>query len=113
MCTNLSETEKEVCITADLPGVEQDDLDVSVTSNRITIKGEKKLEKEEKKNDEERHLHKIEQSSGSLQSTMTLPFEIDPEKVVAQFTNGVLTVTIPKPTETHEKTKKIAITQVQ
>lgn len=107
--SNVSETDKEICITAELPGIEQKDLDISVTGNRITIKGEKKSEKEEKKEEEGRHFHRIERSSGSFQRTMTAPFEIDPDSVKATCKNGVLTVTVPKPQELIEKTRKIEV----
>lgn len=107
--SNVSETDSEVCMTADLPGVEQKDIDVSVTDNRITIKGEKKSEKEEKKEDNGREFHRIERSAGSFQRTMTLPFKIDADTVKADFKNGVLTVTIPKPAGSVAETKKIEV----
>ena len=107
--SNVSETDKEICITAELPGVEQKDIDVSVTGNRISVKGEKKSEKEEKKDDEGRQFHRVERSSGSFQRTMTVPFEIDADTVKAEFKNGILTVTIPKPAEAIEATKKIEV----
>ncbi len=107
--SNVSETDGEVCITAELPGVEQKDIDVSVSGKQITIKGEKKSEKEEKKEEEGRQYHRVERSSGSFQRTTTLPFEIDNKSVNASFKNGVLTVTITKPSEVVEKTKKIEI----
>jgi HSP20 family protein len=75
--SNVSETDKEICVTAEIPGVEQKDIDVSVSGSRITMKGEKKSEKEEKKEDEGRQFHRVERSSGSFMRTMTLPFEID------------------------------------
>lgn len=107
--SNVSETDNDICITADLPGVEQKDIDVSITDSRITIKGEKKSEKEEKKEDKGREFHRIERSAGSFQRTMTLPFKIDADTVKADFKNGVLTVTIPKPAGAVAKTKKIEV----
>jgi len=109
--SNVSETDKEICITAELPGVEPKDLDISVSSNRIMIKGEKKSEKEEKREEEGREYHRVERSSGSFQRSMTVPFEIDGDAVTADFKDGVLTVTIPKPPEAVEKTKKIEVKQ--
>ena len=111
--SNVSETDDEVCITAELPGITEDDIDISVTGNRITIKGEKKSEEEEKGEKEGRKFHKIERYSGSFQRMMTLPFEIDPESVKAQVADGVLTVTLPKPPEEVEATKKIKVTKAK
>lgn len=109
--SNVSETNGEICITAELPGMEQKDIDVSVSGHTLTIKGQKKSEKEEKKEDEGRQFHRIERSSGSFQRSMTLPFEIDGDKVNADFKSGVLTVTVAKPSEVVEKAKKIQIKQ--
>jgi HSP20 family protein len=107
--SNVSETDKEICITVELPGVEEKDLDISVSESRIAIKGEKKSEKEEKGEEEGREYHRIERSSGSFQRSMTVPFKIDGDTVNADFKNGVLTVKIPKPPEVIKKTKKIEI----
>ena len=99
VCSNLSETDKEICITAELPGIEMKDIDVEITGNRISIKGEKKSENEEKGDEEGREFHRIERRSGSFHHSITLPFDIDPDKVDAAVKAGVLTVTIPKPPE--------------
>ena len=109
--SNLSETDDAVCITAELPGVELNDINVSVTGNQITVKGEKKSEKEDKGEEQGRQFHRIERSSGSFQRSMTLPFEIDPDSVQAATKDGVLTVTVPKPPEAVKGTKKIAISR--
>ena len=71
----------------------------------LTIKGEKKQEKEEKKKD----YHLTERSYGSFSRSMTLPFEADPGKIKAAFKDGVLKITLPKPPEIKAKVKKIAI----
>lgn len=109
--SNVSETDKEICITAELPGLSEEDVDVSVVGNQITIKGEKKSEVDEKTEEEGRQFHRIERSSGSFQRVMSLPFEIDSASVKADVKQGVLTVKIPKPAEIIEKTKKIKVTQ--
>jgi len=72
---------------------------VSLSGNQLTIKGEKKSEHEEKKDGDngERVLHRVERSFGAFQRTMTVPFDVDPDKVSADFKDGVLTVTLPKP----------------
>ncbi|WP_299754143.1 Hsp20/alpha crystallin family protein [uncultured Boseongicola sp.] len=107
--SNLSETDKEICITAELPGIEMKDIDVEVTGNRISLKGEKKSENEEKGEEEGREFHRIERHSGSFFRSMTLPFDIDPDKVDAAVKSGVLTVTIPKPPEAVTKVKKVEV----
>ena len=107
--SNVSETDKEICITADLPGVEEKDIDVSISGDRITIKGERKSEQEEKKEDDGREFHRVERSYGSFQRSMSLPFKIDSDNVTADFKNGVLTVNIPKPPEEIQNTKKIEV----
>lgn len=109
--SNLSETDDAICITAELPGVEMDDVDVSVTGNRITIKGVKKSEKEEKGEEDGRQFKRVERSSGSFHRSTTLPFDIDPDTVTADTKDGVLTVLVPKPPEAASQTKKIAITK--
>lgn len=109
--SNVSETDEAICITAELPGVELDDVDVSVTGNRITVKGVKKSEDEEEGEKDGRQFHRVERSSGSFRRSMTLPFDIDPDTVTADTKNGVLTVMVPKPPEAVSQTKKIAITK--
>ena len=111
--SNVSETDKEFRVTAELPGLTADDVDVSVAGDLITIKGEKKSEKEEKSDEKGREFHMIERSSGSFRRTMTLPFQIDANSVVADVKDGVLTVTIPKPPEAVEKVKKIKVTRAE
>ncbi|MHA6261820.1 Hsp20/alpha crystallin family protein [Arenibacterium sp. CAU 1754] len=107
--SNVSETDTEICVTAELPGIEMEDVDVSVAGNRLTIKGEKKSEKEEKGEEEGREFHRIERSSGSFFRAMTLPFDIEPDSVKAGTKNGVLTVTVPKPKEAVTQSRKIEI----
>ncbi len=109
--SNVSETDKDVRITADLPGVEKKDVDITVTGNQISIKAERKSEREEKGGEEGRQFHRIERSAGMFQRNMALPFEIDANSVSAEFRNGVLTVTIAKPQEVVEKTRKIEVKQ--
>ncbi|MGH6905472.1 MAG: Hsp20/alpha crystallin family protein [Geminicoccaceae bacterium] len=102
---DVSETESELRIEADLPGVEEKDVDVTVSDNVLTIKGEKKAEKEEKNKD----FHLVERSYGSFSRSLTLPFAADPSKAKATFKNGVLSISLPKPPEVKAKAKKIAI----
>ena len=109
--TNVSETDKEICITAELPGVEMKDVDVEITGDKISIRGEKKSEKDETTEKDGRTFHRIERSSGAFQRMTRLPFEIDPETVQAGVANGVLTVTIPKPAKEQQKTKTVEVKQ--
>jgi HSP20 family protein len=102
---DVSETDTELKIEAELPGIDEKDVEVVLSDGRLTIKGEKKQEKEEKKKD----YHLVERSYGSFARSIALPFEADPDQVKASFAKGVLTVTVPKPPEVKAKEKKIAI----
>lgn len=102
---DVSETEKEVVISAELPGIEEKDIDVSLSKDAITIKGEKKEEKEEKG----KSYYRMERSYGSFSRTIPLPAEIDADKTTAEFKKGVLTIKMPKTPEAIKETKKIQI----
>jgi HSP20 family protein len=83
---NVSETDNEIRITAELPGVTEQDIDVSLDDDVLTIRGEKRFERTDF----------VERSYGTFQRSLRLPFPVDPEQVQASFENGVLTVTVPK-----------------
>jgi HSP20 family protein len=100
---NVSETDGDIKVKAELPGLEAKDIDISVSGDVLTIKGEKKEEKEEK---EEKYYYK-EQYSGSFQRCIRLPAEVQSDKVDAKFKNGVLNVVLPKSKES--ETKKIKV----
>jgi HSP20 family protein len=102
---DVTETDKEIRISAELPGIDNKDIDVSLTKDSLTIKGEKKEEKEEKKKD----YYRMERSYGSFSRTIPMPVEIDTEKAKAQFKKGVLTVTLPKTAKAIKEKKKIQI----
>lgn len=102
---DISETDKEVVISAELPGIEEKDIDVSLTKDSITIKGEKKEEKEEKG----KNYYRMERSYGSFSRTIPLPVEIDSDKTTAEFKKGVLTIKMPKTAEAIKETKKVQI----
>jgi HSP20 family protein len=102
---DLEETEKEYRITAELPGMEEKDVEVLLTGNSITLKGEKKEEKEEKG----RNYYHTERSYGSFHRSVPLPEGIEIEKVDAEFKNGVLTVKLPKTAQEKTKSKKVPI----
>jgi HSP20 family protein len=101
---NVSETDKEINITAELPGVSQNDVDLSLDEDVLTIRGEKKFEQK----DEKENFHFVERSYGTFQRSVRLSFPVDPEQVKASFENGVLTVTLPK-TGRQERSRKIQI----
>ncbi|MCG8358491.1 MAG: Hsp20/alpha crystallin family protein [Kiloniellales bacterium] len=103
---DVSETDNAIEVAAELPGIDEKDIEVEVANNTLTIKGEKKSEKEEKEKD----YHLVERSYGSFLRSVPLPYDVDPEKITAKFSKGVLTVTMPKPPEVKEKVKKVKVT---
>lgn len=105
MRLDVSETEKEFKVTAELPGVDQKDVDVTLTDDLLTIKGEKKIE-DERKDD---NYHSVERAYGSFARSLRLPFSADPEDVDAKFDKGVLTISVKKPAEAQKPSKKIEI----
>ena len=102
---NVSETNGTVEVTAELPGVAEEDVDVTLTDDLLTIKGEKKSETEDK----QKNYHVVERSYGAFQRSIRLPFEVDPKQVEARFEKGVLKVVLPKPPEVEAKSQKIEI----
>lgn len=102
---DVSETENEIQITADLPGIDEKNVEVLVADDLLTIRGEKEAEHEEK----ERGYRLIERASGTFSRFIRLPFSVDPGQVQAAFKNGVLTVTIPKPKEARDKVHRIEV----
>jgi len=102
---DVSETKNELVIKAELPGLDPKDIDISMNNGYLTIKGEKKHEKEEK--DENYHL--IERSYGSFTRSVRLPREVQNDKITASFKNGVLRITLPKSEEAKKKEIKIKV----
>ena len=89
---DVEETDKEYLIKADLPDVKKDDVKVGILEGALTIEGERRQEKEDKG----KKFHKIEREYGSFLRRFALPNEVDPGKVQAEFSNGVLHVHLPK-----------------
>ncbi len=89
---DILEADDHVEIRAEIPGLSETDVHVSVTDDVLTLKGEKKHESEEKAP----KYHRVERSYGRFQRSFTLPSNLNPEDIKAKFTNGVLTVSIPK-----------------
>jgi HSP20 family protein len=102
---DLSEDEKAYKITAELPGIDAKDVDVSVSGDMLVFKGEKHQEKEEK--DTSHYL--CERSYGAFRRAFRLPDGVDRDKVAADFAKGVLTITLPKTPEAQKQSKKIEI----
>ena len=89
---DVAETDDAVVVTAELPGMDKDDIKVSIENNVLTISGEKKQEKEEKG----KTYHWSERVYGRFSRSFTLPVQVDANKVKAVYKNGVLTLTLPK-----------------
>lgn len=104
---DVSENDKEVRITAELPGLDEKDVEVRVAKNKLTIKGEKKVEKEEEDGD----YYHSECSYGYFDRTIELPQGIDADNGKAKFKRGVLKVTIPKNPEAQSHRRRIEVTQ--
>jgi HSP20 family protein len=102
---DIAESDKAYEITAELPGMDESNIDVKFSDGTLTIKGEKKDEKEEKKKD----YYLSERRYGSFQRSFGVPDDVDADKIEAHFKNGVLTVTLPKRPEAQKSEKKIAI----
>ena len=102
---DVSETKGDLVIKAELPGMDPKDIDISMNNGFLTIKGEKKHEREEK--DENYHL--VERSYGSFTRSVRLPREVQSDKITASFKNGVLRVTLPKSEEAKKKEIKIKV----
>ena len=95
-------------VTAELPGVSEDDISLELDDDVLTLKGEKKEDREEK-TDEGAVLK--ERSYGSFTRSIRLPFAPEPDKVSAKFDSGVLKITAPKPAEVASRSKRIAISK--
>ncbi len=101
---DLVENADDFVITCDLPGIDPKDLEVSIANNVLTVKGEKKEEKESK----DAKVYRKESWAGTFQRTVSLPHTVDPNKINAELKNGVLKVTLGKKEEV--KPKQIAVT---
>lgn len=103
---HVTETDKEIKVSAEIPGVEPKDIDVSVEDSMLTIKGEKKYEREEK----EKGQYRMERSYGSFVRSIELPAEVDESKAKAEFKKGVLRLTLPKRPGAQSRRKEIPVT---
>jgi HSP20 family protein len=102
---DIFETNEGIVLKAELPGITAQNISVEVKDNTLTLKGEKKFEKEVK----EENYHRVERSYGSFQRAFTLPGTIHQEKVKAKFKDGILEITLPKVEEAKPKQVKVEI----
>lgn len=102
---DISETDDEYIVRADVPGVSKDDIKITIKDNVLTISGEKKQEKETKNE----NFHRIERVYGSFTRTFTLPSAVKVDKVEARFKDGVLTIKLPKVEEAKAKEIEVKV----
>jgi HSP20 family protein len=102
---DFSETKSDLVVKAELPGIDPKDIEISLNEDVLTIKGEKRQEKEEK----EEGYHLVERSYGSFTRSVRLPREVQNDKINASYKNGVLKITLPKSEETKKKEIKIKV----
>jgi HSP20 family protein len=100
---DIAETQERFLITAELPGVEPDDVDISVENSVLTLRGERKFYRETREDD----FHRVERRFGEFARSITLPSTADPERINASFDAGLLTIEVPKREEA--KPRKIQI----
>jgi HSP20 family protein len=101
---DLVETDDQLVLKADLPGLDKDDVAIEIKDGTLTVAGERKSETEERAEG----YYRVERAQGSFSRSLTLPRGVDPDAVEAEFDNGVLEVRIPKPEE--RKPHRVAIT---
>ena len=102
---DVHETDKEVRVVAELPGMDQKDVEVTLVDGALQIRGEKREEHEENKRD----FYRQEVRYGAFERMIPLPAEVDPDKVKAQFKKGVLKITLPKTAEAQSNRRTIPV----
>jgi HSP20 family protein len=102
---DVTEDDKAYKVTAELPGLEEKNIEVTVMGDMLTLKGEKRYEKDE----EGKNRHMSERAYGSFQRSFALPSGVDRDKIAANLEKGVLTITLPKTAEAREQQKKIEV----
>ncbi len=102
---DILEDENQVIVKAELPDMEQKDIDVQIENNVLTIKGEKKLEREDKRE----NYRMVESNWGSFVRSFNLPTSVDADRAEAGFEKGVLRITLPKKEETKPKQIKVKV----
>jgi len=102
---DISERESEYQVRVELPGINKDDVKITLESNILTIRGEKKHEKDM----QEENMHRMERVYGSFQRSFTLPTVVKDNEINAVFTNGILTITLPKAEEAKPKQIEVKV----
>ncbi len=102
---DILERENEYTVNIELPGVNKDDVKITVENNVMTVRGEKKMEKES----DEKNVHRTERTYGSFQRSFTLPTHVKSDKIEASYNNGILTVTLPKAEEAKPKEIEVKV----
>jgi HSP20 family protein len=102
---DVEETDKEYLIKADLPAVKKEDVKVGIEDGILTVQGERKQEKEEK----DKRFHRLERSYGKFVRRMSVPIDVDPQKVAADFKDGVLNVHLPKTNGAKPRTVEVKV----
>jgi HSP20 family protein len=106
---DIYEDEHNITLKIEVPGIEQKDMDVRMENNTLTVRGERKFEKEEK----EENFHRVERRYGSFYRAFTLPNTVDPDSVSADYDNGLLKIKLAKKAEAKPKQIKVNVGQVQ
>lgn len=106
---DVSETDRQLEVTAELPGMDDKDIEVTLTDGVLTVKGEKRSETEEE--DKDKHHYRLERSYGAFRRSFRLPPEIDADDVSASFDKGVLKVTVAKREAAESATRKIEVSK--
>jgi HSP20 family protein len=102
---DVTEDDKAFKLTAELPGLEEKNIDVAVSGDMLTIKGEKRYEKDE----QDKNRYMSERAYGSFQRSFALPDSVDRDKIAANLSKGVLTITLPKTAAAQKPQKKIEV----
>jgi len=102
---DIAETPESIVLKADLPGIAKDDVEISIENNTLTLRGERKMEQETK----DKQVYRLERSYGTFARSFTLPPIVDTERAHADFTNGVLTLTLPRREESKPKQIKVKV----
>jgi HSP20 family protein len=102
---DIAEHDNEYVVKVELPGVSKDDVKITMQENILTIRGEKKEEKESK----ESNYHRVERSYGSFQRSFTLPTQVKSHKIEALYADGILVVTLPKAEEARPKQIEVKV----
>jgi HSP20 family protein len=102
---DLAEKDNELVVKCEVPGMDPKDIDISLSDGMLTIRGEKKQEREEKETD----YHLVERSYGAFTRSIHLPKEVQGDKISASYKNGILKITLPKSEEAKKKEIKIKV----